>query len=187
MILDPKYNSSIASDRTNISTDTAGSSKFECDQCFHTFRRIEHLRRHTKTHSAEQPFECEFAITTTLDDGATEEKRCGKLFQRNDNYVAHFKTHISQSRDGLFFPDFDLPKEDIDGATHVYMMQLARTVHSAVQHDDRKKGARNPRVTWEELLDWLRRIKTRDEADKIIKSLLYMCLKEDNKKRLGKW
>ncbi|KAF2756912.1 hypothetical protein EJ05DRAFT_427182, partial [Pseudovirgaria hyperparasitica] len=60
--------------------------------CSRTFKRIEHLRRHMRTHTLEQPFACEFP-TEKLEDGVVQLERCSKQFQRNDNCVAHFKTH----------------------------------------------------------------------------------------------
>ncbi|KAF9138974.1 hypothetical protein BGX30_008514 [Mortierella sp. GBA39] len=51
--------------------------------CMKRFKRLEHLKRHTKTHTLERPFVC-------LTAG------CNKRFSRSDNLSQHIKTHQRQ-------------------------------------------------------------------------------------------
>jgi len=47
-----------------------------CEICQKRFKRLEHLRRHNKTHTGERGFRCEVV-------------GCGKWFSRSDNLMAH--------------------------------------------------------------------------------------------------
>jgi hypothetical protein len=47
-----------------------------CEMCQKRFKRLEHLRRHNKTHTGERGFRCEVV-------------GCGKWFSRSDNLMAH--------------------------------------------------------------------------------------------------
>lgn len=61
---------------------------FTCETCSKAFRRIEHLKRHKKTHTNERPFACPIP-------------ECGRKFSRNDNLKAHVLTHAKKSgKDG---------------------------------------------------------------------------------------
>ncbi|KAH7049865.1 hypothetical protein BKA57DRAFT_393234 [Linnemannia elongata] len=51
--------------------------------CMKRFKRLEHLKRHTKTHTLERPFVCSTA-------------GCNKRFSRSDNLSQHIKTHQRQ-------------------------------------------------------------------------------------------
>ncbi|KAI0641047.1 hypothetical protein C8Q79DRAFT_920436, partial [Trametes meyenii] len=46
--------------------------------CGRMFKRMEHLRRHLRTHTLERPFQCE---------------QCQKRFSRSDNLAQHIRTH----------------------------------------------------------------------------------------------
>ncbi|KAH8551306.1 hypothetical protein BGW37DRAFT_407886, partial [Umbelopsis sp. PMI_123] len=48
--------------------------------CQRKFKRLEHLKRHMRTHTMERPFTCSI-------------KGCNKSFSRSDNLSQHIKTH----------------------------------------------------------------------------------------------
>ena len=56
-----------------------------CPQCNRRFKRLEHVKRHERSHTLEKPFTCSF-------DG------CGRHFSRSDNLKAHEKTHFKNGR-----------------------------------------------------------------------------------------
>jgi hypothetical protein len=53
---------------------------FDCplSTCRKRFRRLEHMKRHLRTHTLERPYSC---------------NECGKRFSRSDNLAQHKKTH----------------------------------------------------------------------------------------------
>lgn len=51
-------------------------------QCARLFKRLEHLKRHFRTHTMERPYSCNM---------------CGKHFSRTDNLAQHKKTHNRSS------------------------------------------------------------------------------------------
>ena len=59
-----------------------------CEICQKRFKRLEHLRRHNKTHTGERGFRCEVV-------------GCGKWFSRSDNLMAHrrYYHHLTQTND----------------------------------------------------------------------------------------
>lgn len=65
------------------------SKVFVCPlfSCGRMFKRMEHLKRHLRTHTLERPFQC---------------TRCKKKFARSDNLTQHMRTHYrGSSADGL--------------------------------------------------------------------------------------
>lgn len=58
----------------------AGEKMFVCafDSCRRPFKRLEHLRRHVRTHTQERPFKCH---------------KCTRTFARQDNLTQHLRTH----------------------------------------------------------------------------------------------
>lgn len=70
---------------SNASCNSIESDKpFLCSLCTKRFRRMEHLRRHQKTHTHERPFKCTVV-------------NCGRRFSRTDNLKAHMLTHTKKS------------------------------------------------------------------------------------------
>ncbi|KAJ7748624.1 STE like transcription factor-domain-containing protein [Mycena metata] len=59
----------------------AATKAFICPlfSCGRLFKRMEHLRRHLRTHTMERPFAC---------------PRCSKRFSRSDNLNQHVRTHV---------------------------------------------------------------------------------------------
>lgn len=55
-------------------------------QCARLFKRLEHLKRHFRTHTMERPYSCNM---------------CGKHFSRTDNLAQHKKTHNRSARSSM--------------------------------------------------------------------------------------
>jgi hypothetical protein len=58
---------------------------FSCplEFCQRPFRRLEHLKRHVRTHTRERPYLC---------------GQCGRSFSRQDNLLQHIRTHLRNGR-----------------------------------------------------------------------------------------
>lgn len=69
------HNASTADDEENTMT-----RHFDCplSSCGKVFKRLEHMKRHLRTHTLERPYLCDL---------------CGKRFSRSDNLAQHKKTH----------------------------------------------------------------------------------------------
>ncbi|KAF1986033.1 STE-domain-containing protein [Aulographum hederae CBS 113979] len=66
--------------------------------CGRLFKRLEHLKRHVRTHTQERPYVCSL---------------CNKAFSRSDNLAQHRRTHEQNSNgEPLNFSEEDLEGED---------------------------------------------------------------------------
>ena len=93
--------------------------------CGRMFKRMEHLRRHLRTHTLERPFECD---------------RCQKRFSRSDNLAQHLRTHARADEGGEFGPQAEQEPEEMDqevsvGDPQLYEVELQGPVHE-VQGDE---------------------------------------------------
>ncbi|KAL0952869.1 hypothetical protein HGRIS_007088 [Hohenbuehelia grisea] len=72
----------------NIVPGPGGSGKaYACPlfSCGRMFKRMEHLKRHVRTHTLERPYAC---------------PRCAKRFSRSDNLNQHVRTHLRAEAEG---------------------------------------------------------------------------------------
>ncbi|WVW78778.1 hypothetical protein I302_100740 [Kwoniella bestiolae CBS 10118] len=69
----------------SLGVTNAPAKGFSCPllSCGRLFKRLEHLKRHVRTHTQERPYEC---------------TRCAKRFSRSDNLTQHIKTHEKADR-----------------------------------------------------------------------------------------
>ncbi|KAK4997055.1 hypothetical protein LTR28_014095 [Elasticomyces elasticus] len=70
--------------------------------CGRLFKRLEHLKRHVRTHTQERPYICQL---------------CNRAFSRSDNLAQHRRTHESQANGELVGLDFDDDDDDGGGGS----------------------------------------------------------------------
>ncbi|KZT68631.1 hypothetical protein DAEQUDRAFT_324829 [Daedalea quercina L-15889] len=93
--------------------------------CGRMFKRMEHLKRHLRTHTLERPYQC---------------ARCQKRFSRSDNLAQHQRTHLRAEDGGepLAEGEQDPDESDADvsvGDPQLYEVELQGPVHE-VQGDE---------------------------------------------------
>jgi transcription factor STE12 len=84
--------------------------------CGRLFKRLEHLKRHVRTHTQERPYVCPL---------------CNKAFSRSDNLAQHRRTHEPR-QDGEPLSSFDedeLENEDGDDQLHSLEEESPESVH----------------------------------------------------------
>jgi transcription factor STE12 len=67
--------------------------------CGRLFKRLEHLKRHVRTHTQERPYVCSV---------------CSKAFSRSDNLAQHRRTHEKMGADGEAYTSFSGGEEEED-------------------------------------------------------------------------
>lgn len=76
--------------------------------CGRLFKRLEHLKRHLRTHTMERPFQCQI---------------CRKRFSRSDNLTQHMRLHARSADTGASAFDSGLfgddESEDMEGLDHL--------------------------------------------------------------------
>jgi hypothetical protein len=81
LTIDPNYLMSGTYNQKTVMGEHGPEKAYSCPftQCARLFKRLEHLKRHVRTHTMERPYAC---------------TQCGKSFSRSDNLSQHKKTHI---------------------------------------------------------------------------------------------
>lgn len=80
--------SELATAPVRVDPSTVKTKAFACPlfSCGRLFKRMEHLKRHLRTHTMERPYQC---------------PKCKKKFSRSDNLTQHVRTHGKIDSDGL--------------------------------------------------------------------------------------
>ncbi|GHJ84602.1 hypothetical protein NliqN6_1004 [Naganishia liquefaciens] len=77
---------------TSVSVTTGRMFQCPLDTCGRLFKRLEHLKRHVRTHTQERPYVC---------------THCRKRFSRSDNLTQHLKIHDKVTRNERGRPEND--------------------------------------------------------------------------------
>ncbi|KAL4942124.1 transcription factor steA [Aspergillus oleicola] len=85
--------------------------------CGRLFKRLEHLKRHVRTHTQERPYPCPY---------------CNKAFSRSDNLAQHRRIHEAQQDGQPIVHDDDLENEDDESVSHDEDESPSDSAHHAV-------------------------------------------------------
>jgi hypothetical protein len=162
-------------------TSDRRNEKFRCtyekpngEICTSSFCRVEHLKRHQKTHREEKSFCCVV-------------EKCGKAFSRNDNRAAHYKCHIKQQKLGeraFYFPNKAYDIEMYDRSFRPIDICEPEPILMGCQFNEReaKGGTRTKEMFWwDDFCDTVRGVQPSDEAEKIIQTVEKNCQSQDKK------
>ncbi|BFZ58730.1 CRISPR system Cascade subunit CasD [Savitreella phatthalungensis] len=87
-----------------------------CPKCHRRFKRLEHVKRHERSHTLEKPYTCSY-------------EGCGRHFSRSDNLKAHEKTHFKKGRNYRAMEKKRLSQsdsyDDLSGITTPPMAEVA--------------------------------------------------------------
>ncbi|EJD43570.1 STE-domain-containing protein [Auricularia subglabra TFB-10046 SS5] len=118
-----------------------GRKSFACPlfSCGRYFKRMEHLKRHLRTHTMEKPYQCD---------------QCGKRFSRSDNLNQHLRTHGRPLPSG--YAPLQQPYEGMSSDEEASMgyapeFELAPGIpdeHLVRRQSDEKIFAYNPSPSW---------------------------------------
>ncbi|KAL6228863.1 transcription factor steA [Aspergillus navahoensis] len=84
--------------------------------CGRLFKRLEHLKRHVRTHTQERPYPCPF---------------CNKAFSRSDNLAQHRRIHEAQQDGQPLDHEDDLENDDNESVSHDDEESPSESAHSA--------------------------------------------------------
>ncbi|KAL4807820.1 STE like transcription factor-domain-containing protein [Aspergillus unguis] len=84
--------------------------------CGRLFKRLEHLKRHVRTHTQERPYPCPY---------------CNKAFSRSDNLAQHRRIHEAQ-QDGQIVNEEDLENEDNESVSQDEEESPSDSMHHTV-------------------------------------------------------